>query len=71
MRMEKRKEISMTKKEAVAELEKARVLILTNVERFNEAVRMAHDALKQQAEEEDREAERIESDTNIHNHDRR
>lgn len=55
MRMEKRKEISMTKKEAVAELEKARVLILTNVERFNEAVRMAHDALKQQAEEEERE----------------
>ena len=48
------REISMTKKEALEELEKAHVLILTSVERFNKAVRMAHDALKQQAEEEEK-----------------
>lgn len=70
MRMEKQKEISMTKKEAVAELEKAHVLILTNVERFNEAVRMAHDALKQQAEEEEREAKQIEGGSDVHDNDK-
>ena len=64
------REISMTKKEALEELEKAHVLILTSVERFNEAVRMAHDALKQQTEGEEREAKQIEGDSDVYDNDK-
>ena len=52
MNMNRRPE--MTKKEAIKELENAHVLILSNVDRFNDARQLAYNALKKEAEEEDR-----------------
>ena len=51
----KRTNQKMTKKEAIKELENAHVIILTNVDRFNDAIQMAYEALKQQAAEEEKE----------------
>lgn len=56
MRLDKRRtNQKMTKKEAIKKLENAHVIILTNVDRFNDAVQMAYEALKQQAAEEEKE----------------